>query len=152
MLFILGEDKKRYVGFADETDIKTKEGKTVYFRPGEPDIFPDGTSANLPRAYDIQANPIAKLYNDPMLRKAVTEYYEWHGSRKIHLFAIAVNKKSDYKMLHVHFIDENEVRMSSLMTYQPWADGHYDVTEVEAVEREEEKAMVEAFENSEEYI
>lgn len=152
MLFILGEDKKRYVGFAHETDIKTKEGKTVSFRPGEPDTFPDGTKAKLLRAYDIQNNPVAKLFNDPMLRKAVTEYYEWHGSRRIHLYAIAVNKKSGYMLLHVHFIDSNEVRLSSLMTYQPWADGHYDVTEIDVCKREEEQEMIENFENSEEYV
>ena len=152
MLFILGEDKKRYVGFAHETDIKTKEGKTISFTPSEPDTFPDGTKAKCPRAFNIQANPISKLFNDPMLRKAVTEYYEWHGSRRIHLYAIAVNKKSGYKMLHVHFIDSNEVRLSSLMEYQPWADGHYDVTEVYVCEREDEKEMVEGFENSEEYV
>ena len=152
MIFIIGEDKNTYFGFANETDVKVKEGKTVMFRPGEPDTFPDGTKGKLPRAFDIQKSPVAKLFNDPMLRKAVVEYYEWHNSRRIHLYAIAVNKKSGYMMLHVHFIDADETRMSSLMMYQHWNDGHYDVTEYDAVRREDEELMVKAFENSEEYI
>lgn len=152
MLFIRGEDGQRYVGFESETDIKVKEGKVVCFRPGAPDIFPDGTMAKLPRAHDIQGDPLWKTFNDPELRKAVTEYYEWHGSRRIHLYKIAVNKKSGYQMLVVHFIDDQENRLTSLMEFQPWKDGHYDVTEAETCPRDQEEKMVEEFVNSQEYL
>jgi hypothetical protein len=87
------------------------------------------------------------------LKKAVAEYYEWNGDKSCHPVKFVVNKMpGKYKMLLVRFTDKDKNKMSSLMDYQTWADGHWDVTEVDAVPRECEKCMVNEFENSEEYL
>jgi len=87
------------------------------------------------------------------LRKAVREYYAWHGDRKIEPVGFITNKKSgDFKLLLVRFTDENGMELSSLMTYQEWADGHWDVTEEEVVPRQCEQKMVSAFENSQDFV
>ena len=44
------------------------------------------------------------------------------------------------------------MKYSSLVFFDQWADGHYDVTEMEYARREGEQEMIEEFENSEEYI
>jgi len=87
------------------------------------------------------------------LKKAVNEYYEWNGDLSSHPVKFVVNKMpGKYKMLLVRFTDKHKNKMSSLMEYQRWADGHWDVTEIDAVPRECEKCMVNEFENSEDYL
>ena len=90
---------------------------------------------------------------DDRLKKAVTEYYEWQGDRKAKPVRFVVNKMpGKYKMLLVRFTDEQGNKMSSLMEYQEWKDGHWDVTEIFVSEREDEDQLVKGFEESEEYF
>ena len=90
---------------------------------------------------------------DDELKRAVTEYYEWNGDRNAKPIKFIVNKiPGKYKMLLVRFIDKDGNKLSSLMEYQRWADGHWDVTEIDAIGRELEKMMVDEFVNCEEYL
>ena len=57
-----------------------------------------------------------------------------------------------YKMLLVRFTDKDKRKMSSLMEYQTWADGHWDVTEIDAIGRDCEQMMIDEFVNCEEYL
>lgn len=153
-LFCIRESEtgERFFGYRHETDAKIKEGKGVVFEAGGYDTFPDGTKAPHRKAVKVRNNPRpAELENDE-LRKAVTEYYEWQGDRRIHLFGVAVNRKSGYRMLLVHFTDSQGVKMSALMEYQGWAEGHWDVTEAEWTAREDEERMVREFVESQEYV
>ena len=101
----------------------------------------------------------------PELEKAVKEYYEYQGDRNMHAVRFIENRHSarlrekeygrktkGYEMLLARFIDENNVKYSSLMEYQRWADGHWDVTEIFFCPRECEKKMIRMFVESEEYI
>lgn len=81
------------------------------------------------------------------LRKAVREYYEWHGDKRSFAIHIFKNQSKD-EMVLARFVDEDGDKMSSLMFFQAWADGHYDVTEDDAVLREYEKELVEEFTGS----
>ena len=90
---------------------------------------------------------------DDQLKKAVAEYYEWHGETKAKPVRFVVNKMpGQYKMLLVRFTDEQGDKMSALMTYEHWKDGHWDVTEFYVSERECEECLVKNFEESEDYI
>lgn len=102
---------------------------------------------------------------DPELEKAVREYYEWQGDRNMHIVRFVENKPSakrrseelskkceGYRLLLVRFIDEKKRKLSAFMEYTHWADGHWDVTEVDYFYRECEKCFVRAFEKSEEYV
>lgn len=81
------------------------------------------------------------------LRKAVREYYEWHGDKRS--FAIRIfENKSDDQMVLTRFIDSHGEKMSALMFFQGWADGHYDVSEYEACSRICEEILVENFKAS----
>jgi len=83
---------------------------------------------------------------DPDLIKAVNEYYDWHGDSKPKIIKTVTNKDG-YDMLLVHFIDVHGRGMSALMHYMRWGDGHYDVTEDYADERQYEEMIVKTFEN-----
>lgn len=81
---------------------------------------------------------------DPGLVEAVREYFRWNGDRSAHPVRFEKDA-NDFEMLLVRFTDDQGVRMSGLMMCQPWADGHWDVTEVESVTRENEAEMLEEF-------
>lgn len=90
---------------------------------------------------------------DDQLKKAVKEYYDWHHNKNGRPVKFVVNNMhGQYHMLLVRFNDEDGTKMSGLMDFQHWADGHWDVTEVYAVGREDEEELVDGFENSEEYL
>ncbi len=86
------------------------------------------------------------------LVKAVKEYYEWHGDKSPRLVRTIKNKHSDFTMLLVRFTDAHGDKNSALMYHSSWADGHYDVTEDESALFENERELIEAFENSEDYV
>ena len=87
------------------------------------------------------------------LRKAVKEYYEWQGDKSGHAVKIVQNhNKGAYKMVLARLTDAEGDKLSSLMDYQPWADGHYDVTEIFVGKRECEDQIVQAFVESDEYL
>lgn len=90
--------------------------------------------------------------HDRQLKKAVKDYYDWHGETKAVPAAVIKNKKSDFKLLLVHFENEDGKEMSSLMTCQPWNDGHWDVEEVDDCLLEAESEMIQLFEDSEEFV
>ena len=81
------------------------------------------------------------------LRKAVREYHEWHGDKRSFAIRILENRSKD-RMVLARFVDEDGDKMSSLMFFTGWADGHYDVSEDEAVIREDEDEFVENFKDS----
>ena len=100
----------------------------------------------------------------PELEKAVREYYEYNGERNMHAVRFVENKPSaveatetdpkrisGYTLLLVRFIDSDGEKISALMEYTHWADGHWDVTEDRSCPRKCEERMVRAFETSEEY-
>ena len=90
--------------------------------------------------------------HNKQLKKAVKDYYDWHGESKAVPAAVIKNKKSDFKLLLVHFKDEEGREMSSFMICQPWNDGHWDVEEVEDCLMEDEREMITWFEESQEYV
>ena len=85
----------------------------------------------------IKLSESGDVYIPPIneeLKKAVREYYEWHGDSTARPVKFVVNKMpGKFKELLVRFTDAHKVKMSSLMDYQTWADGHWDVIEVDAV-------------------
>ena len=90
---------------------------------------------------------------DDQLKKAVKEYYDWHHNKNSRPVKFVVNNMhGPYTMLLVRFNDERGTKMSGLMYFTHWKDGHWDVTEAYAVERESEEELVDGFENSEEYL
>ena len=90
---------------------------------------------------------------DDQLKKAVKEYYDWHHNKDGRPVKFVLNNMhGEYHMLLVRFVDENKYKMSALMDFQHLADGHWDVTEVYAVYREQEKELVDSFENAEEFL
>lgn len=104
----------------------------------------------------IELTPMTDTYIPPItdkLKEAVKEYYEWNGDRNAKPIKFVVNKMpGKFKELLVRFIDKDNVKMSALMDYRTWADGHWDVTEVDVVQRPCEKCMVSEFENSEDFL
>ena len=81
--------------------------------------------------------------------KAVQEYYEWHHQRNIHPIRVLKNKYNDaYQAILVRLIDDYGDKISTLMDFTRWKDGHYDVTEFHAVCRKREKELVSAFVNT----
>lgn len=93
---------------------------------------------------------------DDQLRKAVTEYYEYQGDSDATPIRYVLNKKSrNYYMLLVRFTDnqgKEPEKMSALMDYDHWKDGHWDVTEMFVSERESEDELIKEFENSQDYL
>lgn len=102
---------------------------------------------------------------DDQLKKAVREYYEYQGDTKAVPVRFVENKHSSgfreeqtgrkiggYDLLLVRFTDEAGDKMSALMEYTDWKDGHWDVTEIIAELRQCEDRMVKDFEESEDYI
>ena len=102
---------------------------------------------------------------DDQLKKAVREYYEYHGESKAVPVRFVENKHSanfreehtgrkigGYDLLLVRFTDEAGDKMSALMEYTDWKDGHWDVTEIFTACRDCENSMVSDFEESEDYI
>lgn len=88
---------------------------------------------------------------DKELLKAVTEYYDWHGESQAIPVSIIRHKKGSFDLLLVHFVAEDGTDRSALLYCQHWADGHYDVEEMEDTYREYESEMVENFANSDEF-
>ena len=90
---------------------------------------------------------------DDQIKKAVREYYDWHSNKRGRPVKFVTNKMpGQYKMLLVRFTDKDGTKMSGLMEFQHWNDGHWDVTEIYAVARQDEDWMVQGFVNSEEYL
>ena len=81
------------------------------------------------------------------LRKAVREYHEWHGDKRSFAIRIFRNKSGDELVL-TRFVDDEGNQMSSLMFFNGWADGHYDVSEYGVVPRDYEETYVDAFKAS----
>lgn len=147
------ETGERFFGYKDETDAKIKSGKGVVFEAGDYEAIRGGDGkVKYRHAVNVRNNPRPEEVENEALRKAVTEYFESQGSRRVHLYGVAVNKKSGYKMLVVHHIDEGNRRLTSLAEYQGWADGHWDVTEAHWTVRENEERMVKAFVESQDYV
>lgn len=92
------------------------------------------------------------VLRDPALRRAVREHCEFHGDRGVRLMRIVKNRNSDFQMLLIRVTDENGMKYSSLVFFEQWADGHYEISEMEYARRDGEREMIEEFENSEEYI
>ena len=81
----------------------------------------------------------------PELRKAVKEYYKWNGDR--HGSAVRIVSCDGIfggKMPHVlaHVTEENGEKISTLMEFQEWKDGHFDVTEIGCCGRECEQVYL----------
>lgn len=83
----------------------------------------------------------------PALRKAVREYYEWHGDK--HGSAERIVSRPgrfgrEYMVL-AHIVNDQGDKLSTLMIYSGWADGHYDVTEIYVFPQEDEKEYLDAW-------
>jgi len=93
---------------------------------------------------------------DDQLKKAVAEYYEYQGDTDATPIRFVTNKMpGKYKMLLVRFTDQQAKvpeNMSSLMTWEHWNDGHWDVTEMDVLPRRCEDCLVRNFEESEDYL
>ena len=93
---------------------------------------------------------MAKTYKNNCpegLRKAVREYYEWHGDKRSFAIRIFENRSKD-RMVLARFVDSCGNKMSSLMFFTGWTDGHYDVSEDEVVIREHEDEFIKNFNDS----
>ena len=86
------------------------------------------------------------------LKKAVKEYYSWHGESKAVPVSIVRNKKSGFELLLVRFVSDDGIEMSSLVGCQMWNDGHYTIEEFTDTERELEDEMVNFFIQAEDYV
>ena len=86
------------------------------------------------------------------LKESVKAYYMFQNGINAHPVKVVTNKyKNTLQLLLVRFKDIDYKiprKMSSLMTFQEWADGHWDVSEVEFTNREDEQNMVDYFVNS----
>ena len=83
----------------------------------------------------------------PALRKAVREYYEWHGDKHGSAQRI-VSRPGRYGreyMVLAHIVTKDDDKLSTMMIYSDWADGHYDVTEIYVFPREDEKDYLDAW-------
>ena len=87
---------------------------------------------------------------DPGLVKSVKEHFCWQGDRSSHPVRFVKNA-GGLEMLLVRFTNVQGVKMSGLMDFVPWKDGHWDVSEFESVSRENEAKMIRKFEKSGEY-
>lgn len=162
LFLIKGADGKEYMGHISEINFRMKYGgDIVYFIPGgnrpyknsgEPGKFLEAKDVKKFSMLTEEEQRKLQPSTDPELKKAVLDYYEWQGDKRTRLFGFVRNKKSGYEMLLVQFMDKDDVKMSALMTYDKWKDGHYDVTEVFSCPREEENEMIADFENSQEYV
>lgn len=81
------------------------------------------------------------------LKEAVRQYYEWHGDKRAHALQILHNQ-SDDELVMVHFVDDFGRKMTSLMYFQGWKDGHYEVSEYDAFIRSREDIWIEDFKQS----
>ena len=86
------------------------------------------------------------------LHEACENHYKWHGERNVHAIRYIKNKNSDFKLLLVRFISNDNSKWSSLCHTQEWNDGHYDIEELFDCYREDEKALVKRFENSHDFV
>jgi hypothetical protein len=83
----------------------------------------------------------------PALRKAVREYYEWHGDKHGSAERIVSRPgrfSRDYMVL-AHVENDQGDKLSTMMDFTDWADGHYDVTEIYVFPREVEKEYLAAW-------
>ena len=82
------------------------------------------------------------------LRKAVKEYYQWHGDKTANPVKIIRNKKVlEAVVVRVKDADGDEI--TTLMDFMGWKDGHYDVTEFDYADRRSEALLIADFEQSE---
>ena len=79
------------------------------------------------------------------LKKAVREYYKWHGESKAEIIRMLHNKDGVPALL-IHFIGEQGDELSGIALYQEWKDGHYDVEEIDASFREDEEQIINDYE------
>lgn len=83
----------------------------------------------------------------PALRKAVREYYQWQGDK--HGSAQRIVSRPgrfgrEYMVL-AHVVNDQGDKLSTMLIYTGWADGHYDVTEIYVFPREREQDYLEAW-------
>ena len=78
------------------------------------------------------------------LRKAIREYYQWNGDKKIKPVKLVENERG-VRMALVRLMDSDENELSSLMSCFEWGNGKWDVWEMWVFERECEDVAVEAF-------
>lgn len=82
---------------------------------------------------------------DAELKKAVKEYFEWHGDKHGKPVKFLENKDGMILLL-ARFTDGTDGEETScFMTATKWADGHWDVTETATFYRACEDANVEEF-------
>ena len=81
------------------------------------------------------------------LRKAIREYYQWHGQKRAKPIRFIKNQ-GDLEAIVVYVTDEYGDRICTLMQFQKWADGHYDVTEFDYADITNEALLVAEFEQS----
>ena len=81
------------------------------------------------------------------LRKAIQEYYKWHGDRKAKPIKYIFNK-GGLEAILVYVTDKDGDRICTLMEFQKWADGHYDVTEFDFADITSEALLVADYEQS----
>ena len=84
---------------------------------------------------------------NPELRKAVREYYQWNGDK--HGSAARIVSRPgrfgrEYMVL-AHVTSAEGDKLSTLMFFNSWADGHYDVTEDVPFPRECEERYLKAW-------
>lgn len=149
---IKAEDKRVFLAWKAETSAKIKQGKSVIFDPGNQVTYPDGHKSKHRHALNVRNNTAPEELSNEELRQAIREYYDYEGARRIHLCNVVTNTKSGLKRLLVHFMDVDDVKHSALMTYEHWANGDWELTEVDSCYREEEAEMVKAFVESEEFV
>lgn len=84
------------------------------------------------------------------LKKTIKEYYEYSGEDGAYTVKSVPAKLSScgYEMILVRVTDTEGRKLSTLIDFTEWADGHYEVTEMYHVDRENEKELVKAFMNS----
>ena len=83
----------------------------------------------------------------PALRKAVREYYQWHGDKHgsaVRIVSRPMRFGRDHMVL-AHIETDQGDKLSTMMGFNGWADGHYDVTEIYVFPRDVEKEYLEAW-------
>ena len=82
---------------------------------------------------------------DAELKKAVREYFDWHGDKRGTPVKFIENLDG-LEMLLARFVSGQDGKKTScLMTAGRWADGHWDVSECVTFYRECEEANVQEF-------
>jgi len=82
------------------------------------------------------------------LRKAIREYYQWNGDKKIKPVKLVENERG-VRMALVRFTDADGNELSSLVSCWEWGNGKWDVSEMWVFKRECEDVDVEAFKTGE---